>query len=227
MAIPAHPQVPPDRDDDVRREWIEFHQGWSTIQRRRAEHLGRIIRKRQRIQTSAVPNPHDDTRIDPLWLRANKSNASKVELAIVVTAFVIAPLGWVGGWVLKTVFTQLNPQTLRGFPIAALLWSGVGLGVLTLCAYQLMYDPAGSFGQVAVLPWVCLQFAAAPVAAAIWGIAEGWLAVQGSHQWWPLAPVERELTAEDAATVLSGYDVTGPAIVDALPLNRPDGESRP
>jgi hypothetical protein len=47
--------VPPDRFDDVRREWIAFHQGWSTIQRRRAEQLGRIVRKRQRIRTAAVP----------------------------------------------------------------------------------------------------------------------------------------------------------------------------
>ncbi|MFL0242637.1 hypothetical protein [Mycobacterium sp. SMC-17] len=227
MAIPAHPQVPPDRYDDVRREWIEFHQGWSTIQRRRAEQLGRIVRKRQRIQTSAVPNPHDDTRIDPLWIRANKSNASKVELAIVLTAFAIAPIGWVGGWVLKKVFTQLIPQTLRGYPIAALLWSGVGLGVLTLGVYQLVYDPAGSFAQIAVLPWLCLQLAAAPVAAAIWGIAEGWLAVAGSHQWWPLTPVKRELNAEDAAAVLGGYDLTGPAIVDAMPLNQPGQGSRP
>jgi hypothetical protein len=39
----------------VRREWIAFHQGWSTIQRRRAEQLGRIVRKRQRIRTAAVP----------------------------------------------------------------------------------------------------------------------------------------------------------------------------
>lgn len=88
--------------------------GWSTIQRRHAEQLGRIVRNRQRIQTLAVPDPHDDAHIDPLWVRACKSNASKVELAIIWIAF--APIESVGGWVLKMVFTQLIPQTLRSYP---------------------------------------------------------------------------------------------------------------
>jgi hypothetical protein len=33
-----------ERYDDMRRAWIASHQGWSTIQRRRAELLGRKIR---------------------------------------------------------------------------------------------------------------------------------------------------------------------------------------
>src|ERR1700739_4438950 len=100
-------RIPPDRFDDVRREWIAFHQGWSTIQRRRAEQLGRIVRKRQRIRTVAVPDPHDDTVLDPLWIRASKSHASRVELVLVLAAVVIAPIGWPAGWVLKAIITTL------------------------------------------------------------------------------------------------------------------------
>jgi hypothetical protein len=159
--------VPPDRFDDVRREWIAFHQGWSTIQRRRAEQLGRIVRKRQRIRTAAVPDPHDDTLLDPLWLRAKKSPASRVEFVLVLVAAAIAPLGWPAGWALKTGLTRLIPDPLRGYPIAALLWSGAGLGVLMLLVYQLVYDPAGSFGQIAVVPWMCLQLSIIPMVAGV------------------------------------------------------------
>jgi hypothetical protein len=219
--------IPPDRFDEVRREWIAFHQGWSTIQRRRAEQLGRIVRKRQRIRTVAVPDPHDDTLLAPLWLRAAKSPASQVELAVVVVAAAVAPIGWAVGWVLKTTITRLIPQMLRGYPIAALLWSGAGLGVLTVLVYQLVYDPAGSFGQITGLPWLCAQLSMIPTVAGIYGIAEGWLAVEGSRQWWPLTPVKRPLTAEDAAAILGGYDMTGPGVLDARPLHEPGERTRP
>ncbi|EFG78688.1 hypothetical protein HMPREF0591_1419 [Mycobacterium parascrofulaceum ATCC BAA-614] len=220
-------QLPPDRFDDVRREWIAHYQGWSTIQRRRAEHLGRAVRKRQRIRTSAVPDPHDDTRIDPLVMRAAKSRAARAELAVVAVAAVVAPIGWAAGWVLKMALVRLIPQTLRGFPVAALLWAGAGLAVVTLIVSQLVYDPAGAFGQVAVLPWLCLQLVMIPTVAGIYGIAEGWLAVDGSHQWWPLTPVKKPITAADAAAILGAYDMTGPGVVDTRPLHEPGERTRP
>jgi hypothetical protein len=220
-------RLPADRFDDMRREWIAYHQGWSTIQRRRAEQLGRIVRKRQRIRTTAVPDPHDDTLLDPLWIRATKSRASHVELLLVVAAAVLMPIGWLGGWILKAAVTRLSPDVLRAFPIAALLWSGVALGTLSLLAYQLVYDSAGSLGQIVTLPWLCLQVAAIPAVAAGYGIAEGWLAVEGSAQWWPLTPVRRPLTEEDAAAVLGGRDCTGPGLVDARPLREPGDRTRP
>lgn len=219
--------IPPDRFDEVRREWIAFHQGWSTIQRRRAEQLGRIVRKRQRLRTAAVPDPHDDTLLAPLWLRAAKSPAAQLETALVLIAAVIAPIGWAAGWVLKTTITALIPATLRGYPIAALLWSGAGLGALTVGVYQLGYDPAGSLGQLAGLPWLCVQLAAIPTVAGVYGVAEGWLAVDGSVQWWPLTPVKRPLTAEDAAAILGGYDLTGPGVLDARALHQPGERTRP
>lgn len=218
--------LPPDRFDDMRREWIAYHQGWSTIQRRRAEELGRIVRKRQRIRASAVPDPHDDTRIDPLWMRTAKSRAARAEAAVVMAAAIIAPMGWAAGWGLKTVLVRQVSPPLRGFPVAVMLWGGAGFGVLVVVISQFVYDPAGSFGQVAVLPWLCVQLAMIPTVAGIYGIAEGWLAVEGSCQWYPLIPVKKPITAEDAAAILGAYDLTGPGIVDARPLHEPGERTR-
>jgi hypothetical protein len=218
--------LPPDRFDEVRRDWIAYHQGWSTIQRRRAEQLGRVVRRRQRVRTAAVPDPHDDTLLAPLWLRASKSSGAQVELCIVLLAALIVPIGWPAGFAVYRVIVRLTPQTLRSFPIAAMLWAGTALGVLVVLVYELCYDPAGTFGQVVLLPWLCLEVAAVPVVAGIYGIANGWLAVAGSEQWWPLTPAKRALTAEDAAAVLGGYDITGPGLVDAQALNEPGQRTR-
>lgn len=178
-------QLPPDRFDEVRREWIAFRQGDSLIQRRRAEQLGRIVRKRQRIHTVAVPDPHDDTVLPRIYLREAKFRASRIESVLVLLAAVIAPLGWPAGLVLRSLIVAQIPGTLRSYPIAALLWSGVGLGVLTAAAGGLVYDPAGSLAQIALVPWLALQLAAIPVVAGVYGVLEGWLAVAGSEQWWP------------------------------------------
>src|ERR1700746_2339899 len=78
-----------DKFDEVRRAWLAAHQNWSTIQRRRAELLGRKVRARQRQLAAAVPDPHDDTVIPPLWLRTAKSPASQTEmLAVLLTVAV-------------------------------------------------------------------------------------------------------------------------------------------
>ncbi|MDT5347850.1 MAG: hypothetical protein QOH91_1137, partial [Mycobacterium sp.] len=44
--------------------------------------------------------------------------------------------------------------------------------------------------------------------------------------WWPLTPPKRPLSVEDAAAILGGYDVTGPALLDAQRLNEPGERSR-
>lgn len=211
-----------DRFDETRRAWIAAHQGVSTIQRRRAELLGRRIRARQRTVATAVPDPHDDTVIPPLWLRTAKSPASQIELLVVTMVALFIPIGWVGGYLLTQVVAALIPTQLRAFPIAALLWSGALLGALTI----FVYDPAPTFGEAVFAPWLCLQLAAVPVVSGVYGVAEGWLAVAGSHQWWPLTPAERPLTAEDAATILGGYDTTGPALIETRALNEPGERSR-
>ena len=207
----------------MRRAWIAAHQGSSTIQRRRAELLGCKVRARQRAVASAVPDPHDDTVIPPLWLRTAKSPVSQVEFLAVVLCAVLAPIGWPGGWLIKRAITQLIPGTLLAYPIAALLCAGALLELLIV----VLYDPAPTLARIVVAPWLCLQLAAAPVVAGIYGIAEGWLAVAGSDRWWPLTPPKRPITAEDAVAILGGHDIIGPALADARRLNQPGERSRP
>jgi hypothetical protein len=211
-----------DRFDEMRRAWIAAHQGASTIQRRRAEVLGRKVRSRERQVATAVPDPHDDTVLPPLVMRTTRSRAAQVELIVVVAAAFVAPLAWPGGWLLKTAVTQLIPRTLRGFPIAALLWSGALLGALVL----VLYCPSPTLGQAVLAPWLCVQMAAVPVVTGVYGIAEGWLALPGSLAWWPLTPPMRPLTAADAAAILGPYDTTGPGLVDAQRLNELGQRSR-
>lgn len=212
-----------DRYDEVRRAWIARRQGWSTIQRRRAERLGRRVRARQRDFAAAVADPHDDTLLPPLWLRMNRSAPAQVEAWGVLLGLVIAPLGWLLGWMGARVVTGLIPATLRSFPIAALVWSGVALGALIALAY----DPAPSFVQIVVVPWVCVQLAAALFVAGLYGIMEGWLAIDGSDQWWPLTPPQEAMTTEEAIAVLGASDVTGPGVMGSRPLGEPGHRSAP
>jgi hypothetical protein len=212
-----------DKFDEMRRAWITAHQRWSTIQRRRAELLGRKVRARLRAVAAAVPDPHDDTTIPPLWLRTSKSPASQVELLGVVVVALLVPLGWLGGWLLNKLVTLLIPGTLRAYPIAALLWSGAVLG-LCIAAF---YDPGPSLGQIVLTPWLCAQVAATPFVAGVYGVAEGWLAVSGSDQWWPLTPPKRPMSAEDATLILGPYDTTGPGLLDAQPLPGSGERSQP
>jgi hypothetical protein len=221
--MPGQTALKVDRFDEPRRAWIASHQGWSTIQRRRAELLGRRVRAQQRTIASAVPDPHDDTILPPLLLRTATSPGSRIELVIVMLAAILAPVGWLLGWSVKHVVTALIPGTLRGYPIAALLWSGVVLGSLI----ALLYDPAGDMFSLIALPWVCLQVATVPVVAGLYGIAEGWLAIPGSTQWWPLTPPRPPVTADDAAAVLGSYDLIGPGLLDAQRLNESGERSRP
>ena len=88
--------------------------------------IEKIVEYRQ----AALPDPHDDTSLPPLILRAAKSPTSQVELVVVAILAVCVPLGWLAGVAIKSVLVDLIPQTLRSFPIAALLWSGVALGAL-------------------------------------------------------------------------------------------------
>ena len=210
-----------DRYDDLRRDWITRHQGWSTIQRRRAEQLGRVIRVRQRQQAAAVPDPHDDTLLPPLWLRTTHSPASYVEWLLLLSAFFLAPVGLLGGYLVKVVVVRMIPGELRGFPVAALLWAGAVLGGLTIILFAAVYQPDAGMAQIALMPWICVQIAAVFVVAGVYGIAEGWLAVAASRLWFPRTPPRPQVTAEDADAVLGGYDLTGPGLLDVQRLNAP------
>lgn len=207
--------------DEARHAWIMAHQGFSTIQRRRAEILGRKIRTRQRFAANAAPDAHDDTVIPPLWLRAARSPASHIEMLVVVLASLIVPVGWLGGLIVKRILTGCIPHTLRAFPVVALLWAGVVVGsaILTL------YSPAASMAQIVIAPWLCLQLAAIPVAAGICGIAEGWLAVAGSDLWWPLTPPQRPITAREAGAILGDLNVFTPRSTDTATVPSLDERS--
>jgi hypothetical protein len=39
-----------------------------------------------------------------------------------------------------------------------------------------------------MVPWIVAQVPATLLAAGIYGIMEGWLAVDGSRDWWPMRP---------------------------------------
>jgi hypothetical protein len=208
-----------DKFDELRRAWIASRQGWSTIQRRRAERLGRRIRVRQRVTATAVPDPHDDTSIPPLLLRPAKSPAAQLELTAVTLVALTIPLGWLGGWVLKHQVVKAIPSKLCGYPIAALTWAGAVLGAAIL----ICYDPGPTLAQTVLVPWLCAQLAAVPAIAGGYGVLEGWLAVPNTARWWPLIPVRTPLTEVDATAILGGYDFTGPGLVDAQGLN-PVGE---
>ena len=93
--------VRPDRFDEMRRARIAAHQGMSTIQRRRAEVLGRDGRARRRAVANAVPDPHDDTVLPPLWLRNAHSPAAQLELMGVLALTLLAPVGWPAGWLVR------------------------------------------------------------------------------------------------------------------------------
>ena len=173
-----------DRFDELRRAWIAGHQGWSTIQRRRAERLGRRIRARQRATATAVPDPHDDTSIPPLLLRTAKSPAAQLELMAVTLVALTVPLGWLAGWMLERQVVKAIPSPLRGYPIAALTWAGAVLGAAIL----ICYDPGPTWAQTVLVPWLCAQVAAVPALAGAYGILEGWLAVPNSARWWPSIP---------------------------------------
>jgi len=212
------------RDNDLaerRRAWIVAHQGVSIIQQRRAELLGRTLRVQQRAAANAVPDPHDDDVVPPLWLRTAKSPASQIELVVVVMAALIAPAGWVGGLLLTRAVARRIPATLRAFPIAPLLWFGVGAGLVIVA----LYHPASTLWQIVAIPWLCVQVAAMPVVAGIYGIAEGWLAIPGSDLWWPLIPAPRPISAAEAAAILGDYDLLGSRSLDT-PSTPDFGERR-
>jgi hypothetical protein len=207
--------------DEARRAWIVVHQGISAIQRRRAEVLGRRLRALQRVSADAAPDPHDDTNIPPIWFRSAKSPASRLELIAVTLAAVVAPVGWLGGWLLNRAIARMIPGCLRAYPIAALLWSGVAIGVVLVA----MYHPTPTTLSIVIAPWVCVQIAVIPTVAGIYGVLDGWLAVPGSDQWWPLTPRRRPITAAEAAAILGGY-TNDPA--EGLPSRATlaDGDSR-
>lgn len=175
-----------DRYDELRREWIAEHAGIFTMQIRRAEVLNRRIRRRKRDLAGARPNPYDDNATHPLLTRAPNTVEAKIELLLVAAVALAAPLGWpLGRWLYARI-ESLIPQRLRSFPIVALLCSAIVLGFLTTLLYS--SRESHSLGSAVLAPWIMAQLPATFVTAGIYGILNGWLAIDGSLDWWPLTP---------------------------------------
>jgi hypothetical protein len=197
----------PDRYDELRREWIAEYAGIWTIQKRRAERLNRQIRKRIRMTAGARPNPYDDNVTHPLWARRGTTIEVWLEHLIVLLCAVAAPIGWPLGHLLYGQLIELIPDRLRAYPIPALLWTATGIGALT----ALLYTPDNSLTTAFAAPYLLAQIPATFAAAGIYGILNGWLAVDGSTTWWPLTPppipVEFNLSLEPD-------DLTAPAVFE-------------
>jgi hypothetical protein len=197
----------PDRYDELRREWIAEHAGVSTIQKRRAERLNRQIRKRIRSTAGAKPNPYDDNTAYPLWARGGATAELIGERLIVLLCAIAAPVGWPLGRVLYERIITLIPDRLRAYPIPAPLWTACGLGSLT----ALLYRPSHSLSTTFIAPYVIAQIPATFAVAGIYGILNGWLAIDSSASWWPLTP---EALPVDFNLTLEPDDITPPGIFE-------------
>lgn len=206
----------PDRYDELRREWIAEHAGISTIQKRRAERLNRQIRKRIRMTAGARPNPYDDSITHPLWAREGTTVEVHGERILVLVCALIAPIGWPLGRFLYEQIITLIPERLRAYPTPALLWTAGGIGTLT----ALLYTPDTSVTTALIAPYLIAQIPATFAAAGIYGILNGWLAIDGSASWWPLTPPPIPV---DFNLALEPDDLTAPAVFEsAEPLSAAD-----
>ncbi len=215
-------RTPPDRFDEVRRKWIARHQHTFTFQKRRQEILARQIRDRAAEKTGARVDSADDDIIHPLFMRSVKTPYLALDFLIVLTAGLVAPIGWILGRFVYRSVIQLIPGALRAYPIAAMMWSAVVIGIPP----AVLLDPGGTAAGVFVF-WLVCQVPAIALAAGIYGILEGGLAVAGSRDFWPMRPPPE---AEDADFQLVGPDdMTGPSIFhvaghpdlgEQLPMNR-------
>jgi hypothetical protein len=204
-------EIAPDRYDEIRREWIARRAGIFTIQKRRAEVLNRQIRDRNRRAAGARPNPHDDNVIHPLTARRPTTVEGFLELAIVGAALLCAPVGWALGYLLYRWVLTFIPDRLRSYPIPALLWSSVGIGMVTV----LLYDPGERLDTALTAPWLIAQVPATFLVAGIYGILNGWLAVDGAADWWPIAP---RPTPVDLDIPMGADDITGPGVFHQMDL---------
>ncbi|MEE6140507.1 hypothetical protein SKC41_29870 [Mycobacterium sp. 050128] len=204
--------MPADIFDDQRRAWIAAHAGIFVFQKRRAELLAKKIRARTRSHVGARPDPHDDVVAPPLPMRSAGSASGSLEAALVLSCAAIAPLGWVVGKLAYLLIVRLIPERLRAYPIPALLW-GAALAALPLP----LYDPSSGLCSEVLVPWLLVQLPAALFTAAVYGLLEGWLAVEGSSDWWPLTPEAVEVDDD----LILGSMLPMPTVLDPSPEPEP------
>lgn len=202
--------MPAEVFDEQRRAWIAGHAGIFLFQKRRAELLGKKLRSQARARAGARPDPHDDQVTPALMFRSPSKSTGGLETVVVAVCAAAAPLGWSLGRAVYSCILRVIPEKLRAYPIPALLCAGV------LCGMPLpvLYEPSGSLSSVLVVPWLIAQIPATFLAAAVYGIVEGWLAVDGSTDWWPLTPVAADV--DDDLILGPGY-VSMPTVLDPIP----------
>ena len=194
--------LPEDRFDEIRRKWIARNQRSFTFQKRRQEILARQIRDRATIKTGARVDPADDDVMHVLLERLPKTVYGARDWALVGILALLAPIGWAAGKGIYKAVLQLIPGELRSYPVAAFMWSAFCVGLPI--AWLSEPDPS-SLTATVVVPYLFAQLPAALLAAGLYGIIEGWLAVDGARDWWPKLPppnsdhVDFGLTPEEAA----------------------------
>src|SRR5271156_5335069 len=57
----------------------------------------------------------------------------------------------------------------------------------------IFYSPSPGLDSELITPWLLAQIPATLLTASIYGVLEGWLAVEGSSHWWPLTPQAPEV----------------------------------
>lgn len=201
--------IPPDRYDELRREWIHDHWAWSEIQRARMEKLDIIIRRRYAARIDSGPSRRDDLPRNPLIARGHVSFIGRLEYGGFLAMMLFVPLGWLLGRGIYKLFASLAPNTLRSFPIPALLWAGL-FGPLPMWFF---YHPEHGFIAKIAVPWFNSQLAAALTIAGLYGIVEGWLAVKGATQMWPKHLPPQPMNTLDAAAILGADDLTPPPLI--------------
>lgn len=215
--------VPLDRFDEIRRKWIARNQRTFIFQKRRAEILARQIRDRDTDRTGARVDPADDDVIHPWYARGIKTPYAMFDWVLFMTAAVLAPLGWPAGKALSVSVVQLIPGELRSYPIAAFMWSSAIVGApLPLLLW--LAGPGDSLVSAAAIPWLLAQIPATLLTAGVYGILEGWLAVDGARDWWPMRPPDD--VDEIDFGFLQADDLTGPGV---FPTHResPPGDPSP
>jgi hypothetical protein len=176
--------APVDRFDEVRRRWIARHQHTFVFQKRRAELLARRIRDRAAQKSGARVDPADDDVIHPLLARPVTTAYAGIDLVGVLVCAIVAPVGWLVGQGVYHAVVRLIPHLLRSYPVAAFMWAAVVVGA----PLGLLYQPAVTLTGTLLAPWLVAQAPAALLAAGVYGILEGWLAVDGARDWWPMRP---------------------------------------
>ncbi|MDM2590809.1 hypothetical protein [Mycobacteroides abscessus] len=162
--------------DEQRHTWIAAHSGMFMFQKRRAAVLGKQLRDRQRADVGVHVDPHEaQITLPPILFRG-------FEIVLVAIGALVAPIGWVAGRLLYRYMTTRIPKAMRSYPISALLWFAVLDFIVPLL---ILVDAPVSQWPTPVQLWLAIQMPLTFLVAGIYGILEGWLAVEGSTAWWP------------------------------------------